>query len=144
MWSPSRISPLSSSQSHGCVRAALISGEGWLTLWQYFALLWFGGSFCFGGCFGKTVYKLIFVVLVFKAKKKKTKPFGNCTASLRWGSADLWRRCSLKGALWGLPLSRVQAHFTARFVLSAPDSLTEHLHPSCTFSRCAGQPEHTA
>ena len=28
-----------------------------------------GGLFCFGGCFGKTVYKLIFVVLVFKAKK---------------------------------------------------------------------------
>lgn len=33
-----------------------------------------GGSFCFGGCFGKnSLYKLIFVVLVFKAKNKKTK-----------------------------------------------------------------------
>lgn len=71
MWSPSRTSPLFSSQSHGCVWMALILGEGWLTLWQYFVLLWFGGLFCFGGCFGKTVYKLIFVVLVFKAKKKK-------------------------------------------------------------------------
>lgn len=39
-----------------------------------------GGSFCFGGCFGKqkkknSFYKLIFVVLVFKAKKQKTKTF---------------------------------------------------------------------
>lgn len=53
---------------------AFISGEGQLTLLTVFsfALIRGGGIvFCFGGCFGKTVYKLIFVVLVFKAKKQK-------------------------------------------------------------------------
>jgi hypothetical protein len=67
---------------------ALILGEGRLNTFDSILFCFDSvGLFCFGGCFGKTVYKLIFVVLVFKAKKQKQKPFGNCTVSLRQGRA---------------------------------------------------------
>jgi hypothetical protein len=78
--------------------------------------------------------------LVFKAKKQKQKPFGNCTVSLRQGCAAFWRLLQLERGFAGLLLSRVKACFIACFVLSAPDNLTEHLLLSCTFLKCADQP----
>lgn len=48
-----------------------------------------------------------------------------------------------RGFAGGVPLAEYKPSFIACFVLSAPDSLMEHLHLSCTFLRCAGQPGHT-
>lgn len=66
-----------------------------------------GDHLAFGDCFGEknSLYKLIFVVLVFKAKKKQKNKtfFGNCTASLRWGGARFRRRCSLRGSAGASP-----------------------------------------
>lgn len=104
MWSPSRTSPLS-LPSHTAVCGWLSFQKGDLHFWQYFVLLWFGGLFCFGGCFGKTVYKLIFVVLVFKAKKKN-KPFGNCALRPLAGRCRPMKTLQLeRGFAGGLPLA---------------------------------------
>lgn len=79
-------------------------GEGWLTLLTVF---WFGGLFCFGGCFGKTVYKLIFCSFGILKQKKKTQTFGNCTNCVLLDRAVLTDEdaAAWKGLCWGLPLA---------------------------------------
>lgn len=75
-----------------------------------FALIWGGRvHLAFGGCFGEknSLYKLIFVVLVFKAKtNKKTNPFLVPALHPSGGAVPtLEDAAACEGICWGFPFA---------------------------------------